>query len=58
MRGFILTLFLLVPALQPLETDRDISISSLAAHTGLILKTPRERRRSSIILQLLCCWCR
>ncbi|XP_063265306.1 uncharacterized protein LOC134556854 isoform X2 [Prinia subflava] len=42
-------------ALQPLETDRDISISSLAAHTGLILRAPRAQRRSWIVPQL-CCW--
>ncbi|XP_048180115.1 uncharacterized protein LOC125336052 [Corvus hawaiiensis] len=45
-------------ALQPLETDRDISISSMAAHAGSILRAPRVRRRSSVILQMLCCWCR
>lgn len=56
--GFILALLLLVTALQPLETDRDISVSSLAAHTGLLLRSPRERRRSWTILQVLCCRCR
>ncbi|XP_064251775.1 uncharacterized protein LOC135284298 [Passer domesticus] len=45
-------------ALQPLERDRDISISSLAAHTGLILRAPRVQRRSWVILHTLCCWCR
>ncbi|XP_005055972.1 PREDICTED: uncharacterized protein LOC101811860 [Ficedula albicollis] len=49
----------ILSALQPLETDRDISVSSLAAHTGSILRAPRvQRRRSWVILQMLCCWCR
>ncbi|XP_032932843.1 uncharacterized protein LOC117005373 [Catharus ustulatus] len=48
----------ILSALQPLETDRDISISSLAAQTGSILRAPRVQRRSSVILQMLCCWCR
>ncbi|XP_056361640.1 uncharacterized protein LOC130260361 isoform X2 [Oenanthe melanoleuca] len=49
----------ILSALQPLETDRDISVSSLAAHTGSILRAPRvQRRRSWVILQTLCCWCR
>ncbi|XP_068888725.1 maestro heat-like repeat family member 5 isoform X1 [Aphelocoma coerulescens] len=47
----------ILSALQPLETDRDISISSMAAHTGLILRAPRVRRRSWELLQMLCCWC-
>ncbi|XP_053850400.1 uncharacterized protein LOC128816645 isoform X1 [Vidua macroura] len=45
-------------ALQPLERDRDISISCMAAHTGLILRAPRVQRRSWVVLQTLCCWCR
>ncbi|XP_023794281.1 uncharacterized protein LOC111937248 [Cyanistes caeruleus] len=48
----------ILSALQPLEKDRDISVSSLAAHTRLILRAPRVQRRSSVILQMLCCWCR
>ncbi|KAL9833740.1 uncharacterized protein GJ701_013107 [Geothlypis trichas] len=48
----------ILSALQPLERDRDISISSLAAHTGLILRAPRVQRRSWVILHTLCCWCR
>ncbi|CAN8194265.1 unnamed protein product [Coccothraustes coccothraustes] len=48
----------ILSALQPLERDRDISISSLAAHTGLILRAPRVQRRSWVILHMLCCWCR
>ncbi|KAL2297619.1 hypothetical protein Nmel_016168 [Mimus melanotis] len=48
----------ILSALQPLETDRDISISTLAAHTGSILRAPRVQRRSWVILQMLCCWCR
>ncbi|XP_059342080.1 uncharacterized protein LOC132082043 [Ammospiza nelsoni] len=48
----------ILTALQPLERDRDISISSLAAHTGLLLRAPRVQRRSWVILHTLCCWCR
>ncbi|XP_063031944.1 uncharacterized protein LOC134428859 [Melospiza melodia melodia] len=48
----------ILTALQPLERDRDISISSLAAHTGLLLRAPRVQRRSWVILHMLCCWCR
>ncbi|XP_064584959.1 protein MROH8 [Zonotrichia leucophrys gambelii] len=48
----------ILTALQPLERDKDISISSLAAHTGLLLRAPRVQRRSSVILHTLCCWCR
>lgn len=54
---FILFLFLLVTALQSLQTDSDSSVSSLAVQTACILKSPRVQRKQGFILRALCCWC-
>lgn len=54
---FISVLFLLVAALQPLQTDSDASVSSLAIQTTYILRSPRAQRQKGFILRLLSCWC-
>ena len=54
---FILALFVSVTALQSLEEDTKLHISSLAAQTILILSTPRVQRTSRCTLRALCCWC-
>lgn len=54
---FILVLFLLVSALQPLQTDSDPSVSSLAIQMSCILRSRKVQRKQGFILRALCCWC-
>ncbi|XP_069644235.1 maestro heat-like repeat-containing protein family member 7 [Haliaeetus albicilla] len=43
-------------ALQLLEKDAELSVSSLAAQTMLTLRSPREQPTSGWTLWALCCW--
>ncbi|KAM6238907.1 uncharacterized protein M6G45_012486 [Spheniscus humboldti] len=43
-------------ALQLLDKDAELSVSSLAAQTMLILRCPREQPTSGWTLRALCCW--
>lgn len=49
-------LFPSVAALQLLERDAELSVSSLATQTMLILRSLREQPASGWTLWTLCCW--
>lgn len=53
----ISVLFLLASALQPLQRDSDLCVSSLAVQTIYILRSPRAQRQKGFILRVLGCWC-
>ncbi|KAL9868132.1 uncharacterized protein GJ701_016061 [Geothlypis trichas] len=44
-------------ALQPLQTDSDPSVSSLAIQMSCILRSRKVQRKQGFILRALCCWC-
>lgn len=54
--GFSSVLFPPAAALQLLEKDAELSVSSLAAQTMLTLRSPREQPTSGWTLWALCCW--
>ena len=56
-RALIWALLLLLTALQPLENDWDISVSSLAARTASVLRSPQVQHRPRGLEQALrSCW--